>query len=120
MKDFYFLLNGDIIVDAIEYPVDGYVKVSMNQTHLPPGINAGYYRLQNDEYLLDEELKAQIDEKSTVPGVDRLEQTLAQVLLYANVALDEVQRTQALTFLEHAQLIADLKSRVEGLEGGVS
>ncbi|MNN65760.1 hypothetical protein D3C81_1812870 [compost metagenome] len=96
------------------------MKVSLNQTHLPPGINAGYYRLQNGAYMIDADLKDQIDAQNRPPGVDELEQTLAEVLFYSNVALDEAQKTQALSLINDAQSIADLKSRIETLEGGVS
>lgn len=64
MKDFYFLLDGDIIVDVIEYPADGYLKVSISQTSLPPGVNAGYYRLKNGTIILDQALKDQVDEEN--------------------------------------------------------
>jgi len=57
MKKFYFQLDGDIITDVIEYPHGNYVEVELDQTHLPSGINAGYYRLNGNIYTLDEELK---------------------------------------------------------------
>lgn len=59
MKDWYLLLRGDIIADAIEYPVDGYTHVQMVDTHLPAGINAGWYRWNGTTYVLDAELKSQ-------------------------------------------------------------
>ena len=63
MKKFYFLLNGDIITDAIDYQVAGYVEVELNQTHLPAGINGGYYRFNGTNYAIDEALKqTQTDE----------------------------------------------------------
>jgi hypothetical protein len=54
MKTFYFLLDGDIITDAIEYMVDGYTEVQLDQTHLPAGINGGYYRWNGTTYERDE------------------------------------------------------------------
>jgi len=56
MKKFYFKLDGDIITDAIEYPYQDYVMVELDETHLPAGINAGYYRLNNNVYTLDNDL----------------------------------------------------------------
>jgi hypothetical protein len=56
MKKFYFKLDGDIITDAIEYAVDGYIEVQLDQTHLPAGINGGYYRWTGTAYEKDEEL----------------------------------------------------------------
>lgn len=54
MKKFYFKLNGDIITDAIDYPHAGYTEVELDKTHLPTGINAGYYRFQNGVYTKDD------------------------------------------------------------------
>jgi hypothetical protein len=63
MKKFYFLLDGDIITDAIEYAVDGYIEVELNQTHLPAGINGGYYRWTGIAYERDETLyQSQVSE----------------------------------------------------------
>ena len=56
MKKFYFLLDGDIITDAIDYQVAGYVEVELDQTHLPAGINGGYYRFNGTHYAKDETL----------------------------------------------------------------
>ncbi len=76
MKDFYFLLDGDIIHDVVEYPNEGYVKATLDQTHLPAGINAGYYRLSGNTYTLDETLKAQIDSQNKPAGYDALKTQL--------------------------------------------
>ena len=63
MKKFYFLLDGDIITDAIDYQVGGYVEVELNQTHLPAGINGGYYRFNGTNYAKDETLyQSQVNE----------------------------------------------------------
>ena len=63
MKKFYFLLDGDIITDAIEYEVEGYTEVELEQTHLPAGINAGYYRWTGTAYEKDEALyQSQVSE----------------------------------------------------------
>lgn len=64
---FYLLLDGDIIRDAITYQYDGYTEVEFDTMHLPVGINAGYYRLQDgvpvlDTALRDEVLSANIPE----------------------------------------------------------
>jgi hypothetical protein len=63
MKKFYFLLDDDIITDAIDYAVEGYTEVELNQTHLPAGINAGYYRWTGTAYEKDETLyQSQVSE----------------------------------------------------------
>jgi hypothetical protein len=61
MKKFYFKVQDGIIFDAIEYPYQDYVEVELQETHLPAGINAGYYRLNGSVYTLDEQLKAAVD-----------------------------------------------------------
>lgn len=61
MKKFYFKLQGDIIVDVIEYPYENYIEVELQETHLPAGINAGYYRLNGSVYSIDPVLKAESD-----------------------------------------------------------
>lgn len=58
----YMKLDGDIIVDAIQYPSDGYIEVELTETQLPAGINAGYYRWNGTNYMLDENLKKAQDE----------------------------------------------------------
>ena len=41
MKTFYLALDGDIIVDAIEYPHDGYIEVELPTTRCLRGDNGG-------------------------------------------------------------------------------
>jgi hypothetical protein len=63
MKKFYFKLDGDIITDAIDYAVEGYTEVELDQTHLPAGINAGYYRWTGTAYEKDDALyQSQVSE----------------------------------------------------------
>lgn len=55
---FYFQLESDnIIRDAITYPHEGYTEVELNMTHLPAGINAGYYRWTGTTFEIVDELK---------------------------------------------------------------
>jgi hypothetical protein len=65
MKKFYFKLDNDIIIDVIEYPHDTYIEVELSETHLPAGINAGYYRLNGTVYSVDEDLKTIAENKQT-------------------------------------------------------
>jgi hypothetical protein len=63
MKKFYFKLDGDIITDAIDYAVIGYTEVELDQTHLPAGINGGYYRWTGTAYEKDDALyQSQVSE----------------------------------------------------------
>lgn len=52
----YFLLDGDIIRDAIQYEVDGYTRVELDVEFLPAGINGGWYRWDGIQYIFDQEL----------------------------------------------------------------
>ncbi|WP_339306927.1 hypothetical protein [Paenibacillus sp. FSL R5-0519] len=55
---FYFQLDSDnIIRDAITYPYEGYTEVELDMTHLPAGINAGYYRWDGASFAIDPALK---------------------------------------------------------------
>ncbi|CAM3358750.1 hypothetical protein HP548_02905 [Paenibacillus taichungensis] len=74
---FYFQLDGNVIRDAITYPYDGYTEVELDATHLPAGINAGYYRLQDGALVLDQALKDKVDKASRPADYVELEQRLA-------------------------------------------
>lgn len=74
---FYFQIDGDIIRDAITYPYEGYTDVELDTTHLPAGINAGYYRLQDGVPMLDQALKDEVDKASRPADYVELERRLA-------------------------------------------
>ncbi|WFR60880.1 hypothetical protein P9222_20335 [Paenibacillus amylolyticus] len=73
---FYFRVDGDIIRDAITYSHEGYTEVEIDTTHLPVGINAGYYRLQDGVPVLDQALKDETDKASRPANYVELEQRL--------------------------------------------
>ena len=76
----YFKLNNDIIVDAIQYPVEGYVEVELTETHLPAGINGGWYRWDGEQPVFDEELYAQLNPvDETVLRLNALEAALGML-----------------------------------------
>ena len=57
MNTHYFLLGeNNIILDAIQYPAEGYVEVSIPQYFLPAGINGGWYHWNGTEYVFDQDL----------------------------------------------------------------
>jgi hypothetical protein len=62
MKKWYLQLNGDIITDVIEYSVEGYIEVQLSETHLPAGINGGWYRWNGTNYVLGSALKQVVDD----------------------------------------------------------
>ena len=56
MKSFWFQLNGDIITDAIDYEYEAYTQVLIERSHLPAGINGGWYRWDGSAYHFDQVL----------------------------------------------------------------
>jgi hypothetical protein len=56
MKSYWFLLNDDIIVDAIEYEHADFIKVQLPDEQLPAGINGGWYRWDGSAYHFDQAL----------------------------------------------------------------
>ncbi|MGE6576262.1 hypothetical protein ACQKFM_15200 [Paenibacillus xylanexedens] len=77
MTKFYFQLDGNIIRDALEFLHEGYTEVELDTTHLPAGINAGYYRLQDGVPVLDPALKDEVDKASRPVDYVELERRLA-------------------------------------------
>ena len=72
MKKFYFQIDKDnIIRDVIEYQHEGYIEVELPTTHLPAGINGGWWKLVNGELVeivelnpntIENQIKAAIDD----------------------------------------------------------
>jgi hypothetical protein len=57
---YYFRLNQDnIIVDAITYPVDGYIEYETDYP-LPAGINGGWWKLEGGMPVEHLELKPKV------------------------------------------------------------
>lgn len=56
IKSYWFKLDGDIIVDAIEYQYEGYTPAELYEEYLPVGINAGWYRWDGTAYHFDQAL----------------------------------------------------------------
>nr|WP_154957426.1 hypothetical protein [Paenibacillus xylanexedens] len=105
---FYLQLDGDIIRDAITYPYDGYTEVDLDTTHLPAGINAGYYRLQDGVPVLDQALKDEVDKASGPADYAELEQRLAAAEA-ENKKLAEESNANQLALMElHMMLLSVL------------
>ncbi|WDQ31518.1 hypothetical protein PTQ21_24445 [Paenibacillus marchantiae] len=77
MTKFYFQLDGDIIRDVITYQHEGYTEAELENTFLPVGINAGYYRLKDGVPVLDQALKEEADHASRPADYVELERRLA-------------------------------------------
>lgn len=82
MTKFYFQLDGDIIRDAITYPHEGYTEVELDMTHLPAGINAGYYRWTGTTFEIDESLKPKdtTDVTQAIEDLQRNQQLMQQAI----------------------------------------
>jgi hypothetical protein len=100
---FYVQLDGDIIRDIIEYPHEGYQEAEI-QTPLPIGINAGYYRWQDGQAVLDQALKDEVDKASRPADYVELEQRLAAAEV-ENKKLAEESNANQLALMELHMLV---------------
>ena len=58
MKTWYLRVDvNTVILDAIEYPFEGYIEVLLPDTQLPAGINGGWYTWNGTAYVEDLTLK---------------------------------------------------------------
>lgn len=58
MTTFYLRVDKDnIIQDAITYPHEGFVPFETDLTHLPVGVNGGWFKFENNELIEVPELK---------------------------------------------------------------
>lgn len=58
---YYFRLNqNDIIVDAITFPVEGYIEYETDYP-LPAGINGGWWKFENGQPVEYPELKPETE-----------------------------------------------------------
>lgn len=82
----YFQIRDGIITDAIQYPTEGYTEVELDETHLPAGINGGWYRWDGTHYVLDETLK----QAASVEGahIEKLRADVDYIAMETGVTLD--------------------------------
>ena len=60
MAKIYFKLNKDnIIIDATEFPTEGYVEYETDEVPLPAGINGGWWEFTDGQLIEHPELKPQ-------------------------------------------------------------
>jgi hypothetical protein len=65
MKTWYLKLDvNNVILDAIEYPYEGYTEVQLDEAQLPAGINGGWYTWTGTTYVenLSKKPKTQMEE----------------------------------------------------------
>ena len=74
---YYFRLNQDnIIVDAITFPVEGYIEYETDYP-LPAGINGGWWRFENGQPVEYPELKPETEMEQRIAD---LEAAIAAIL----------------------------------------
>ena len=74
---YYFRLNQDnIIVDAITFPVEGYIEYETDYP-LPAGINGGWWRFENGQPVEYPELKPETELEQRIAD---LEAAIAAIL----------------------------------------
>ena len=74
---YYFRLNKDnIIVDAITFPVEGYIEYETDYP-LPAGINGGWWRFENGQPVEYPELKPETEIEQRIAD---LEAAIASIL----------------------------------------
>ncbi len=74
---YYFRLNQDnIIVDAITFPVEGYIEYETD-CPLPAGINGGWWRFENGQPVEYSELKPEAELEQRIAD---LEDAIAAIL----------------------------------------
>ena len=79
---YYFRLNQDnIIVDAITFPVEGYIEYETDYP-LPAGINGGWWRFENGQPVEYPELKPETEMEQRIAD---LEAAIAAILGGAGV-----------------------------------
>lgn len=78
MKTWYLKLDANnIILDVVEYQNEEYIEVQLPDTHLPAGINGGWYRWTGTAYEEVPELKPVSDNDR----IASLEEQNAQMLI---------------------------------------
>ena len=82
----YFQVQDSIITDAVQYPVEGYIEAELSETHLPAGINGGWYRWDGANYTFDEALKQIGDAEGT--HIEKLRADVDYIAMETGVALD--------------------------------
>ena len=74
---YYFRLNQDnVIVDAITFPVEGYIEYETDYP-LPAGINGGWWRFENGQPVEYPELKPESELEQRIAD---LEAAIAAIL----------------------------------------
>jgi hypothetical protein len=89
MKTWYLKVDvNTIILDAIEYPFEGYIEVQLPDTQLPAGINGGWYTWNGTAYVEDLTKKpvptSTLEERITANKIN-LESTSADLMAFQDL-----------------------------------
>ena len=77
---YYFRLNQDnIIVDAITFPVEGYIEYETDYP-LPAGINGGWWKFENGQPVEYPELKPETELEQRIADLENAISNLREVV----------------------------------------
>ena len=77
---YYFRLNQDnIIVDAITFPVEGYVEYETDYP-LPAGINGGWWKFENGQPVEYPELKPETELEQHITDLENAIMELSMII----------------------------------------
>jgi hypothetical protein len=77
---YYFRLNQDnIIVDAITFPVEGYIEYETDYP-LPAGINGGWWKFENGQPVEYPELKPETELEQHIADLENAIMELSMII----------------------------------------
>ena len=77
---YYFRLNQDnIIVDAITFPVEGYIEYETDYP-LPAGINGGWWKFENGQPVEYPELKPETELEQHIADIENAIMELSMII----------------------------------------
>ena len=77
---YYFKLNQDnIIVDAITFPVEGYIEYETDYP-LPAGINGGWWKFENGQPVEYPELKPETELEQHIADLENAIMELSMII----------------------------------------
>ena len=77
---YYLRLNQDnIIVDAITFPVEGYIEYETDYL-LPAGINGGWWEYKDGQLIEHPEMKPKTQEEQRIAGLENAIMELSMII----------------------------------------
>lgn len=85
MKYYILLDENNIIRDAVTYPVDGYIEVEYDKPVLPAGINGGWWKYENGQFVEYPELKPKNPLEEEIEQLKQIIADLTEYVLFGGV-----------------------------------